>query len=270
MTDISGAGRGFRTMGKWLDRTWRTLATGFCFAFFFGAAFAQSLLVFPLYSLWLGNSPEKPRKIRRLQQIIFAGFVRLMEVLGLIRVTFHNRALLQRSSGCLVIANHPTLIDVVILFAHLPEANCVVKGALWHNRFVRGVMRSGRFISNDSAEELLRGCQESLANGEAVLIFPEGSRTTPGEPVRFKRGVANVAVRTQAPLLTVFITCKPLTLIKGEKWYQIPPSRAHIDVYLQEVLEPQALVDDLSDKPRAARLLTDRLERYFEEGLKEL
>ncbi|MBU2885715.1 1-acyl-sn-glycerol-3-phosphate acyltransferase [Gilvimarinus agarilyticus] len=255
-------------MLKRLNRLWRILATGFCFAFFFGTALAQTLFILPLYSLWLGKSPEKTRKIRRLQQLNFACFVKLMEVLGLIRVTLHNSALLQRSAGCIVIANHPSLIDVVILFARLPEANCVVKSALWQNWFTRGVMRSAGFISNGSADELLQGCKQALAEGQAVLIFPEGSRTIPGQPLQFKRGVANVAVRTGAPLLTAFITCKPLMLTKGEKWYQVPPSKGHFNVYLQETLEPHALIEDFDDKPKAARLLTDHLEQYFEEGLK--
>lgn len=261
-------GTGVVTMTKWWDRPWRTLATGLCFACFSCGALAQSLFVFPLYRLVLGRNPQTQEKVRHLQQKRFAGFVRMMEGLGLIRVTLHNSALLEKAEGKLVIANHPTLIDVVILFALLPRANCVVKSDLWRSPFVRGVMQSGGFISNGSADELLSGCKEALTDGQAVLIFPEGSRTTPGEPLQFKRGVANVAVRTEAPLLTVFITCKPLTLVKGEKWYQIPPSRALIDVYCKEVLESGELVEDFDDKPLAARQLTAYLQEYFEEGLK--
>lgn len=257
---------------QWLrrsaDRLWRTLATGFCFASFSLAALAQTLLVFPVVHWLPGSRASKTERIRRLQQRSFARFAAMMETLGLIRVTLHNSALLRHSPGCLVIANHPTLIDVVILFAHLPRANCVVKGELWRNRYIRGVMRAGGFISNDSGEQLLSGSRAALDDGQAVLIFPEGSRSVPGEPLKFKRGVANVAVRTGAPILTAFITCRPLTLIKGESWYQIPPRRADIDVYFHEIIEPAAVVDDFNDKPRAARLLTRYLEEYFEEGLK--
>src|SRR5690625_4755627 len=104
----------------------------------------------------------------------------MMETLGLIRVRLHNLELLHNSGGCIVIANHPTLIDVVILLAHLPRANCVVKGELWRHRFIGGVMRGAGFISNERGDELLAGCQSALNNDEAILIFPEGSRTVPG------------------------------------------------------------------------------------------
>ena len=251
-----------------LDRLWRISATGFCFGFFFVGGLLQSLLVFPVVYGLPGRKAKKARRVRAIQQKTFARFVQLMQLFGLIRVRLHNTELLAQSPGCLVIANHPTLIDVVILFANLPRANCVVKGELWRNRYLKGVMRAAGFISNDSGEQLLQGCRQALDSGEAVLIFPEGSRTAPGEAPRFKRGLANIAVRTGAPILTAFITCNPLTLTKGAPWYRIPPRRADIDVYFAELLQPQALVDDFADKPRAARLLTRHLENYFEEGLK--
>ncbi|MCP8900137.1 lysophospholipid acyltransferase family protein [Gilvimarinus xylanilyticus] len=252
----------------WGDRLWRTSATGFCFACFSFLALAQSVLVFPVIYALPGERGAKAARVRALQQFSFARFVALMEWLGLIRVHLHNRQLLERAGGHLVIANHPTLIDVVILFSLLPRANCVVKGALWRNLYIRGVMLAGGFISNASGDELLTGCRQALDDGQAVLIFPEGSRSVPGQALQFKRGAANVAVRTDAPLLTVFITCRPLTLVKGEPWYRIPPRKAHIDVFFYECLEPRALLEQYDDKPRAARLLTRYLENYYAEGLK--
>lgn len=250
------------------DRLWRTIATGLCFGFFSLGGLSQSLLLFPVIYALPGSREHKACRMRALQQRTFAGFVWLMERLGLIRVRLHNIELLAKSPGCIVIANHPTLIDVVILFAHLPRANCVVKGELWRNRYLKGVMRAAGFISNESAEHLLQGCRQALNADEAVLIFPEGSRTLPGQAPNFKRGFASIAVRTNAPILTAFITCNPLTLTKGAPWYQIPSRRADIDIYFAEVLQPAALVDDFADKPRATRLLTKYLENYFEEGLK--
>src|SRR5690625_7146837 len=91
----------------------------------------------------------------------------MMETLGLIRVRLHNLELLHNSGGCIVIANHPTLIDVVILLAHLPRANCVVKGELWRHRFIGGVMRGAGFISTERGAELLGGCQSALKIGRA-------------------------------------------------------------------------------------------------------
>lgn len=251
-----------------IDRCWRTLATGFCFAFFFVGGLFQSLLVFPLLRLLPGDRRAKAERVRTLQRRTFRFFVAMMEACGLIRVRLHNLELLRESGGCIVIANHPTLIDVVILLAYLPRANCVVKGELWRSRFLGGVMRAAGFISNENGDQLLAGCRQALANQEAILIFPEGSRSVPGEGLSFKRGMAQVAVRTHAPVVTVFITCDPITLIKGAPWYRIPHRRAEINVHVRELLQPAQVIDVYDDKPAAARLLTRYLQDYFEQGLK--
>lgn len=255
---------------KWAaDRTWRTLATGFCFFVFSAGGVIQTLMVVPFIYAMPGTEEQKARRVRALQRRTFGGFVKLMGWVGVIRFRIHNRELAERSAGCLVIANHPTLVDVVVLYATLPKANCVVKGDLWRNRYWRGVLKAAGFISNDNAEDLLAGCQRALGRGESVLIFPEGSRTVPGQGLDFKRGMAQVAVRTHVPIMTVFITCEPLTLTKETRWYQVPPRRADIDVYFKEVLIPEQFVSNYHDKPAAARLLTRYMQDYFEKGLKE-
>ncbi|MGD8176191.1 lysophospholipid acyltransferase family protein [Marinimicrobium sp. ARAG 43.8] len=251
-----------------LDRLWRVAATGFCFAFFFLGGLFQSIAIFPLLRLGAGTAWEKSARVRAAQRATFRFFVAMMEAFGLIRVRIHNLDRLRQTGGTIVIANHPTLIDVVILLAWLPRANCVVKGELWRSRFLGGVMRAAGFINNESGDQLLRGCREVLDHNEAVLIFPEGSRTVPGEPLHFKRGTAQLAVRTNAPITTVFITCEPATLIKGQPWYRIPPRRADINLYVEEVLTPEALIECYDDKPAAARLLTRYLQNYYEQGLR--
>lgn len=251
----------------WLDRSWRTLATGFCFAFFFIGALVISFSCFPVIYLTPTSVLQKKRRARGVIIAVFRFFVAMMQFFGLIHVSLENRERLLQSSGCLVIANHPTLIDVVILMSLVPRANCVVKEALWHSTYLKWAMRATGFISNDNGERLLRGCREALANGDAMIIFPEGSRTVPGQSLQFKRGVANIAVRTDAPIMPVLITCEPLTLTKGEPWYRIPAHKAEIKLNFCAVLQPSELVQRYHDKPAAARLLTQHLQEYFATGL---
>lgn len=251
-----------------LDRAWRTLATGICFAFFFTGGLVESLTIFPILHLWPGTLRQKRARVRVAIQYTFRLFVGMMEALGLIKVRLHNAELMQRRGGCIVIANHPTLIDVVILMSVVPNANGVVKGELWHNFYLRRVVSAAGFISNADAEAMLQGCSEALANEDAIIIFPEGSRSVPGAPLQFKRGVANIAVRTDASLLAVFITCNPITLVKGEPWYRIPSRRADIDMHFHEWLDPRQLAPSYDDKPAAARQLTRNLQDYYAKGLK--
>ena len=55
--------------------------------------------------------------------------------------------------GQMIIANHPSLIDVVFLIGLVRQANCVVKQSLWQNPFTRGPVRDAGYISNDGSAE---------------------------------------------------------------------------------------------------------------------
>lgn len=256
-------------VGFYIDRSWRIFASGFCFILFSLGGLVFSLTAFPLLHLWPGSSYQKCRRVRFCVHKLFCFFIGVMKLLGLITVTTHNLELLRKARHCLVLANHPTLIDVVILGAQAPFMNCVVKGDLFKNRYLSRVLSYAGFINNNSADTLLSESAESLANGDAIIIFPEGSRTKPQSPLQFRRGAANIAVRSAAPILSVFITCKPIMLMKGDPWYKIPERRGKFTIWVKEWIDPAAMAGSLEDKSASARRLTQLLQQYFEEGLKE-
>lgn len=245
----------------------RVLATGICFLVFFLFGFLISVSLFPVLLVWPGSRLQKSKRVRQVIHYIFRWFVWLMEFFGLIAVRKHNMELLRQAKSCLIVANHPTLIDVVILGSVVPYFNCVVKGELFRNRYLKRVVGSAGFISNDDADVMINGAKKAFSDGDALIIFPEGSRSVPGQPLQFRRGAANIAVRTNAPLLTVFITCNPITLVKGEAWHEVPESRAMIDIWVREWLDPLVMADGCVDPPAAARKLTKNLQHYYQEGL---
>ncbi len=245
----------------------RVLATGVCFAVFFLFGFLISVTLFPVLLVWPGSRLKKSKRVRQAIHYVFRWFVWLMEFFGLILVRKHNLELLKEAKSCLVVANHPTLIDVVILGSIVPYFNCVVKGELFRNKYLKRVVGSAGFISNGNADLMINGAQQAFADGDAIIIFPEGSRSVPRQPLHFRRGAANIAVRTRAPLLSVFIRCNPITLVKGQPWYQVPKSRAIIDISVREWLDPVDMADGCEDPPAAARKLTKNLQNYYEEGL---
>ncbi|RAV24320.1 1-acyl-sn-glycerol-3-phosphate acyltransferase, partial [Staphylococcus warneri] len=62
----------------------------------------------------------------------------------------------------LVIANHPTLIDVVILNGLMEKANCIVKKAVWTNQFTFGQVSSAVYILNEGSEQFIKKCVKKL------------------------------------------------------------------------------------------------------------
>ena len=76
-------------------------------------------------------------------------------------------------------------------------------------------------------------CVAILENGNVkVLENAEGTRTTPGQPLRLQRGAANIAVRCGADLRLAHIHCQPTTLTKQESWYHIPTRKPHFHVMI--------------------------------------
>ena len=47
----------------------------------------------------------------------------------------------------LVLANHPTLIDIVFLISRMPFAGCIVKEKLWHNPFIKASVINAGLIT---------------------------------------------------------------------------------------------------------------------------
>ncbi|MFV0414806.1 MAG: lysophospholipid acyltransferase family protein [Chthoniobacterales bacterium] len=123
---------------------------------------------------------------------------------------------LRSLKGSIVIANHPCLLDAVILAIYLPEACCITNSKLFRNPFFGGAVRAAGFIRNDTGIGLVKASLDHLKAGDNMLIFPEGTRTDPGQILNsFKKGFALTAVRSHAPVHCVFIDVNSNYLAKG-------------------------------------------------------
>lgn len=239
---------------------WRLVATGACFTVFGLGGFALWAFLFPVVRFFPGN---RSARVRGLIHRSFAAFLRFMECVGVMRLDVVGGDRLRQCGNVLVLANHPTLIDVVALVALMPDASCVVKQALWTNPLLGGVVRAAGYISNSDGDGLIDACAHDLNAGHPLIIFPEGTRSRPGEPLDFQRGAAYIALRSGVPVLPVLIDCTPSTLTKREKWYHIPPRRFVLRIKVLEPLSPAFWVDPGQPQTIAARKLTQALETFF-------
>jgi 1-acyl-sn-glycerol-3-phosphate acyltransferase len=256
----------WRKLTAALDWLWRVLATGHCFSFLFVGGFILACTALPI-TRWFGRSEiEKQIRARRLLHRTFRFYLWQMQKLGLMTLTVRGREHLPHASGALVIANHPSLLDVVILISLLPDCDCVVKGSL-RNSLVSGVIRAVGYTDNSEGEAMLRHCRDSMHNGFPLIVFPEGTRSTPNAPLHFQRGAANIAVRCAANILPALITCNPPTLLKNEPWYKIP---AHRPAFVIEFFSPQSvaeIIDNNTPPSLATRQLNRQWLAFYQEKL---
>jgi 1-acyl-sn-glycerol-3-phosphate acyltransferase len=250
-----------------LNRAWRIFGTGFSFVCFGVGAVVLGFTVWPLLRF---SSTNRRRAIARIQRAVSRSmrvFLWLMKTVGVISWEIRGQEKLARR-GQFVVANHPTLIDVVFMVGLMPEVDCIVKQALWRNVFLRWPVYWAGYISNATGEGLIAACATALREGRSLMVFPEGTRTRPGEPISMQRGAAQIALAAGIDLTPVTITCVPITLFKGNPWYRVPSRTAH---FILSVGEPIALAPFITPGTPAsisARHLTQALEQWFERSVK--
>jgi 1-acyl-sn-glycerol-3-phosphate acyltransferase len=250
---------------QWPGRLWRIFATALAFACFGVGGLLLWLLVFPMQALLLRDGLRRQSAARAVVQASFRLFVGWMRLLGLIRYEVHGAEKLQRC-GLLVLANHPTLIDVAFLISLVPNASCVVKSALATNPCTRGPVRATGYICNNPGADLLLACMDTLAAGSNLIIFPEGTRSRPGQALKMQRGAAQIALRGGLDITPVRIHCEPLGLYKGQPWWTVAKRPLRFTIEVGNDLPSAPVLDAAGgEHSRAARRLTESLIEFFSE-----
>lgn len=244
---------------------WRLFATGLAFTLFGLGGLALRLIVFPLLRLRGGSADERQQRARVAIAWTFRYFVRFMVFVGILTIDFRGAERLGRP-GQMIIANHPSLLDVVFLVGHVAKTNCVVKHALVSNVFTRGPILAAGYISNNESLDMLDQAAQVLRDGQALIVFPEGGRTPRDSMPRFHRGACAIALRGASVITPVVIRMNPRSLTKGEPWYRIPHRRMHYTIHVGPDIDPFQWRSQ-APLPIAGRRLNEHLHAYFDTEL---
>jgi 1-acyl-sn-glycerol-3-phosphate acyltransferase len=243
-----------------IDCAWRLFGTAFSFFVFGLGGVLLSIFMVPILYCLPGNELTRERRAQTTIHHMFRMYIEMMRFLGVL--TYQIDGIEKLKQARLILANHPSLLDVVFLISMVPNASCIVKGKLMRNFFIRGTIKATGYIINEEAGGVVTAAARVFDKGQALIIFPEGTRTTPSKPLQLKRGAAHIAVRTVSDITPVLIYCTPTTLTRNEHWYQVPSKRVHFRI----VVRDQLAIDQYVKNPRpsrGARNLTSDLTEYF-------
>jgi 1-acyl-sn-glycerol-3-phosphate acyltransferase len=252
---------------KYIEFAKRFVGTALLWFFFGLFGLILSVFVFPLLYLTNQKANGRQHAARRLITQAFSAFMWVGCRMGVFSVHVTGMEHKDPEGAQLILANHPTLIDVVLLLSLLPQVDCVIKEAVKKNVFMRSSVTTANYISNREPEQLLSSCVTRLKSGSSLLLFPEGTRTTTGQGLHFKLGAAEVAIRTKTRILPIVIDCTPQFLARGEPWYSIPPTRPHFAVRILPAVPIEHLVPSDLDKRGARNKLNKALVSLFESEL---
>lgn len=247
-------------MAQKLNWVRRLIATLFGFVIFGVAGILVRVLLYPYTKNYQANDLATQLKARQLVSRIWLFFVKYLQFSGVISVSYQGFERLGRE-GQLVLANHPSLLDVVLIFSQQSKFNCVVKKDLLKNPTMISPILACGFLPNTESETLLEECHQVLQT-QALLLFPEGTRTGWDNVVKLHRGAVSIGLRSAKVITPIKIKMHPLSLKKGDAWYKIPKSKIHYELIVGEDIDPQKW---LAEKPLpiASRRLNSYLEDYF-------
>lgn len=240
---------------------WRTAFTGLSFFFFGLGSLVLGLIIMPVFHLTHRDKALAQAASRSAVRKSFQLFIWFMQRTGVL--DYHISGDPNVPGGSLVVANHPSLIDVIFIIAFLPDTVCIVKDDLGTNLITRLVIRGTGFLTNRDPETMISGCVNHIAKNGIVLLFPEGTRTSPGELPMFKRAAGNVITLAHCPTTPIFLNISPPTLAKGESWLRAPAYKVRYSMEIGAQITASALLNADSNDRMNARTSTERLRQLF-------
>jgi 1-acyl-sn-glycerol-3-phosphate acyltransferase len=183
----------------------------------------------------------------------FRIFLKGVNLTGRLRCDTSELDALKRDAGLVIVPNHPSLIDVLLITSRLPRITCIMKTELKDNIFLAGGARLARYIRNDSAKSLVRQSVEEIRRGSQLLVFPEGTRTVRQPVNAFRGGFALIAKHAGVPVQTVFIEDDSDFLHKGWPFFKRPPQPVRYRVCLGKRFRVG----------KDVKVFTSELENYF-------
>lgn len=193
---------------------------------------------------------------RRFIAFGFTTYLWFLRVFCFVRLDCSVLDTIRQQPSLIVIANHPSLLDAVILLSKLPNAACVMKAVLRSNPLFASMARLSGYISNEDPMKLIKQSCDELTLGRQLLIFPEGTRTITPPINPFGQMTALIAYRSNAVIQTVFIDYSTLYLGKSGSLFQKPTLPLVIKIRLGHQFESSA----------GSSALTERLESYYRES----
>ncbi len=125
-------------------------------------------------------------------------------------VTIEGREKIRRDEAYVMVANHLSLLDILVIFRLFSHFKWVSKVENFRVPFIGWNMSLNRYIrlkrgDRDSVSEMMNACEKALGEGNSIMMFPEGTRSPTGQMREFKPGAFEIAVRTGRPILAIAI-----------------------------------------------------------------
>ena len=129
---------------------------------------------------------------------------------------------LRHEGPLILVANHPSLLDALLILSRLPTAVCIMKASLLNNILFGSATRMAGYIPNNPAITMITRAREELNAGAHLILFPEGTRTSHAPIDACMPTTGLIAGRTKVPVQTLLIEFSSPYL--GKAWPLFRPA----------------------------------------------
>lgn len=173
------------------------------------------------------SMPEGPRR-RRMARRWLCTMARLavgyLHRAGILDCDMAALTTIAQRRNLVLVANHPSRLDCLILASALPHMVCVTKASIWERGVLGSTLRTAGYVRHDSLLKIIGPASQSLREDCQLLLFPEGTRSRAGAQAGpIQPGFAAIAQRMRADVQVVLIETQSPYLSQGWPFLRRPP-----------------------------------------------
>lgn len=218
-----------------------------------------AIVCFPFCKLIFRSKKSFRYHTRYIVYLLFSGFTKVLRFLGVLKITVDKKDVLANAKSAIVVANHSAYLDSFVMIALLKHTSVIPKSELSKKNIMRFVINELYTPNSVPFNEMLNHAKEDFDMGNTLLMFPEGTRSSPYGQRHYKKGAARISLASGVPIIPVYIGGNSKKgLGKGDGIFEYNPTSMYsFDIHVKDFVYP----DEFKDLPGpiAAKRLTNKL-----------
>ncbi len=230
-------------------------------ALVFGLLLLAAMLLGGTASLLIACRLSKKENRKQVGRIaikrVFHNYLSIMNFLYIVRVDLSELEKLDTERGLILAPNHPSLLDALLVSSRLRNMVCVMKSQVLDNILFGPGAKIAGYITNGSIRDMMHSAVDELNEGNHVLLFPEGTRTTSDTVNHLTGSLAVISKRAQADVQTIIIETDTPFLGKTWSFLSVPDFPVHFRARLGRRFAP----------PDNVKTFMSEFESYFRQEM---
>jgi len=188
--------------------------------YFWFELFAISAILFPISFLIYFFTALFDKRLFILHKFTCLWSFIVLSINPLWRIKVSGREKINPKEVYIMVSNHQSGADIIVLFLLWAHFKWVAKKSLFRYPFIGWTMFLNRYIAlergkGSSMRKMMTDAARTLAEGNSIMIFPEGTRSKNGQIQPFKTGAFHLAIDNQIPVLPIAIQGTSQAIRKG-------------------------------------------------------